>query len=334
MNRFSPLAVVSLSSALSLIAPLILLVLIALQGMPLQAQQLPDTDIFLADVTLTTSSKGTSIKIGKTTNITNRAGYDNQPAFTPDGKFVLYTSIRADNQADIYRYSLREGISGRVTTTPESEYSPAITPDGKSISVVRVERDSTQRLWKFDLRGMNPQLVLDSIRRVGYYAWLDKTKLMLFIIGENGTPPMLQTADTRTGRAEFAHKDIGRSLAAIPGQSKGRRIGSFTYKLSEETSMISAFDADTKSASPVADVIAGSEDFAWTTAPTLLMARGTKLYHRAVKTITGGTSGSMRGGMWEEVMDFSTIPGIDNITRLAFSPDGKRLAFVATMKSR
>jgi hypothetical protein len=287
------------------------------------------------------STSSVKITIGKTTNITNRAGYDNQPAFTPDSKFVLYTSIRGDQQADIYRYSLREGISARVTTTPESEYSPAVTPDGKGISVVRVERDSTQRLWRFDLRGGSPRLVLDSVRRVGYYSWLDNTSVMLYIIGENGrdqtgaqvAPSSLFVGNTVTGKAEFAYKDIGRSLASIPGQSKGRRIGSFVLKLSEETSMIQAFDADRNASSALADVVVGSEDFAWTSVPSLLMASGTRLYHRSVAFSGGGAGASMRGVIWEEVFDFSTIiPNLKRITRLTVSPDGKKLAFAAELR--
>ena len=38
-------------------------------------------------------------------NLTDRDGYDNQPSFTPDGAFLLYTSSGA-NQTEIYRINL------------------------------------------------------------------------------------------------------------------------------------------------------------------------------------------------------------------------------------
>ncbi len=60
----------------------------------------PDADIFLIDLTY----KNQAIQVGKPINITQRKGYDNQPSFTPNGKSVLYTSMREDGQTDIYRF--------------------------------------------------------------------------------------------------------------------------------------------------------------------------------------------------------------------------------------
>src|SRR5947209_1280001 len=91
----------------------------------------PATDIFVIDLT---TSPGGKLKLGQPVKITNWAGYNNQPSFLPDGKSILYTSIR-DKQADIYRYDLRAASTTQVTNTPESEYSPTLMPDGKSISV-------------------------------------------------------------------------------------------------------------------------------------------------------------------------------------------------------
>src|SRR5205085_7470855 len=103
----------------------------------------PSTDIYVYRV-----SRGLVPFRQRVFNITNRAGYDNQPSFV--GSTIYYTSQRA-GQTDIYRYE--DGRTVQVTATPESEYSAALTPDAKAITVVRVERDSTQRLWRFPLDG-------------------------------------------------------------------------------------------------------------------------------------------------------------------------------------
>ena len=50
-------------------------------------------------------------------NISSHPGYDNQPAFTSDGRSVLFTSVREDAQADIYRYDVAARTIARVTTT-------------------------------------------------------------------------------------------------------------------------------------------------------------------------------------------------------------------------
>jgi len=57
---------------------------------PLLSQ--PATDIYLADLKI----EDGHIEVGSPLNITNRDGYDNQPMFLPDGKSLLYTSIRHD----------------------------------------------------------------------------------------------------------------------------------------------------------------------------------------------------------------------------------------------
>ncbi len=127
------------------------------------------SDILLAPVKI---QKG-RITVGKPVNITNRPGYDNQPSFTPDGRAVLFTSLREDKQADTYRYDLKTGRAERLTKTSESEFSAVSAPGGKTFFTVRVEADQTQRLWQFQADGSSPKLVLDAIKPVGYFAFAD-----------------------------------------------------------------------------------------------------------------------------------------------------------------
>ena len=80
----------------------------------------PANDIFLIDVT--SQNQNGRMKLGKPVKITEWDGYNNQPSFLPDGHSLLYTSIRSDKQADIYRYEIKSGTTTRVTDTKESEY--------------------------------------------------------------------------------------------------------------------------------------------------------------------------------------------------------------------
>src|SRR5207247_10005986 len=114
---------------------------------PSPAPTPPASDIFLVDV----KTKAGELKFDEPKKITDFVGYNNQPFFMPDGRGVLYTSIR-NKQADIYRYDIRSGLTTQVTNTPESEYSTTLMPAGKNISVLRVEADGTPRLWKCPLR--------------------------------------------------------------------------------------------------------------------------------------------------------------------------------------
>ena len=272
----------------------------------------PATDIYLADLHV---GQG-RVTVGTPVNVTNRPGYDNQPAFLPDGRSILYTSVR-DSQAEIYRYDIERRSSTAVTNTRESEYSPTPLPNSVGFSVIRVEADSTQRLWAFDLDGTHARLVLDSIKPVGYHAWGDNRTLVLFVLG---SPPTLQIADAATpaARGDVLARDIGRSLQRIPN----RPSVSFLQRDSVAGPSLQEVDVRTRRVTQLIKTPIGAEFFAWTPEGIALTASGSKLYSWEPR---GGAGG---GGAWQEVADFSAA-GLTNLTRLAVSPKGDRVAIVA-----
>ncbi len=276
-----------------------LVIAVAMQGPP-------GTDIFVAPLRVQQGR----VHLGTPINATRRAGYDNQPFFLPRGDAFLYTAVR-DGQADVFRYDLGAGGTTRVTATPESEYSPTPLPDGSGFSAVRVERDSTQRLWRFDWDGAHPAVLLENVKPVGYHAWGDGHTVALFVLG---TPPTLQLADTRTGATSQVAADIGRGVQRIPG----RAAISFIQKGADSAWSVVELDLATHQAHPLVQTLRGVDQYAWTPGGILLMAKGTKVYEWNAE----------RGADWEEVADFSAA-GLQNISRLAVSPGGDRLALVA-----
>jgi hypothetical protein len=269
----------------------------------------PATDIYLAPLRV----QDGRIVVGAPVNVTARPGYDNQPYFLPDGRAFLYTSVREDSQADIYRYDIDQETSVRLTATRESEYSPTPLPDGGGFSVVRVEADSTQRLWAFDEDGTHPRLVLDSIKPVGYHAWADAHTLVLFVLG---TPPTLQIADTRTpgARGAIVARNIGRSLQRVPGST----AIAFLQRDSVAGNWFEEVNPSTKGVTPLVRALDGADFFTWTPGRIVLAGRGTTLYQWNPR----------RRPDWEEIADFSAA-GLTNVTRLAVSPRGDRLAIVS-----
>ena len=289
------------------------LVVVALAVALQTATAPPDTEIYLASL----SMPGGQFTVGPPVNITGNPGYDNQPSFAPDGRSVLFTSIRGGTQTDIYRYDIAAGRIGRVTNTPESEYSPTVTPDGAHISVIRVEADGTQRLWRFTIDGMQPELVLADLKPVGYHAWADDHTLALFVLGQ---PATLQIADTRTGKADSFVPGINRSIQRIPG---GRTI-SFVQRIPSgeqggtPTLKISELDPASRRVTPLVNAVAGAKeaDCAWTPDGMLLMADKDVLY------------GWRRGQAdWIRLADLATL-GLRGVSRLAVSPNGDRIALV------
>ncbi len=270
--------------------------------LPASALAQAGTDIFLVDI-----SRDGGVQFGTPTNVTDRPGYDNQPSFTPDGKAILYTSIRGD-QADIWIYDIAAGSNRAVTTTPESEYSAAVMPGGRTFSAIRVEMDSTQRLWQFDLDGTNPKVIYEQIMPVGYHAWIDANTTAMFILGR---PATLQIGNVETGAAETVASNIGRSVH----KAVDKKAVIFLHRMSDDEAWITEWDVEAKQMRHLVAPVGDGQDFVVMQNGTIVMGDGSKLF--AWREDWDG---------WEEVADFAEQ--ITEITRLAGSPDGDRIAIV------
>ena len=55
---------------------------------------------------------------------------DRQPVFSPDGKWVAFTSNRSGNY-DVWAISTADGVVRRLTDDPTDDWDPGFTPDGK-----------------------------------------------------------------------------------------------------------------------------------------------------------------------------------------------------------
>ncbi len=277
-----------------------------------QAQGRPSTDIWMATLT------GPGVpRVGRAENLTQRIGYDNQPAFTPDGRAILYTVIEGDGPSDIWRLDLASRERTNVTRTRvESEYSPTPMPDGRHFSTVRVEADSAQRLWRFALDGSEqPALLFENIKPVGYHVWGSDVMLGLYVLGAplgapGNAPATLQLADVRTGTAEIVARDIGRALQKIPG----RAAISFLQQ-GKGGAWITALDLRTGGSTPIAPAPAHSDFHVWTPDGVLLAGAGSRLL-------------AWVSGRWGVVADLA-VDGVRGISRLALSPAGDRLVLVA-----
>jgi hypothetical protein len=260
----------------------------------------PGTDVFVAPL----DSADDSLRIETPTAITTRPGYDNQPAFLRDGTGLVWTAVR-DGQADVYRWTGTE--STQLTDTPESEFSPTPRPDG--MTVVRVDADGRQRLWRYSETGTPIEPVLSAADSVGYHAWLDSTRVALF---ELGTPPTLRVVDVTTGADTVVTRWVGRLLQSVPG----RAAVSFGQVASDSTTAIHVIEGDVPTTGRLTVTPAeGTGDFhAWTPSGQLLMA-----------TTDALVAWSPPDGVWRTVAPLDTI----DVSRLAVSPAGDRLAFVA-----
>lgn len=268
----------------------------------------PGTDIWIAR--LQRDGAGT-LSLTEPDNATHRPGYDNQPAFLPDGSGLYYTVIDEAEQADIWYHRLSDGTSSRVTdTAPESEYSPTPLPTGDGFSVIRVESDSTQRLWRFDTDGGAPSVLLGDVAPVGYHAWVDLDLVVLYVLGD---PATLQVAHLSTQTATVVATDVGRSIQAIPGT----RAVSYVQRLPGGATEIRRLDPDAGVTERIVDGVEGGDFHAWTPDGVLLQGHGGRLL-----AFRPGTDAD-----WREVADLTSL-GL-RLSRLAVHPDGTWIALVA-----
>jgi len=281
----------------------------AAQQAPQPAQAPPATDVYLISLADPSAWSAASVS-----NISASPGYDNQPSFMRDSRSILFASNRDGRQTDIYRYWIADRKLTQLTATPEPEYSPTLIPAGNGFTVIQVDADNAQRLKMFDLAGKTATLVSHPDEKgVGYHAWIDSDTLMMFIVGQPSTLVRYRPGD---GSIEIVAGGIGRSLAAIPNS----KAVSFTTRDERGAWWFRRYDVATREITTIAQApegVTADPYCAWTRDGRMFSASGTKILARRA----GDSS-------WSLVGDLAAAP-IANISRLAVSPDGRWLAFVA-----
>ena len=275
------------------------------------AQSLANTDIFLANIKLDkTSATLTQVK-----NISNRAGYDNQPNFAPDSQGLYYTAMFQLNdkqfQADTLHYDLKQGTTKNISQTwHTSEYSPTPIEQGKRLSFIKVEEDGNQRLWSMDIKTAQQTIINDSIQPVGYHAWGQKQDLALFVLGEPMTLQYIHSPNQNKG--QHVADNIGRSIR----YNEKHQV--FSYSFGEIQQTLAIFNPAKSSTEVQVPLPTGAEYYTWFDSETVLSAEGAKIkawrYRSADKD-------------WRLFVDASQYCQT-KVSRLAVSPDKTKLAFV------
>lgn len=295
----------------------------------------PSTDIVLLERAGLESGTPTARRV------TDRPGYDNQPSFLPDGRLV-YSSMAEDGTTDIKVFDPTSGSTGIVADLDESLYSPTAVPAGvavrhPAVSVIRDYGNQVQQLWSLPLDGGAPELLQDSINPIGYHAWIDDERFILFVLG---TPHTLQIGTVRGGRGVVVHGSPGRSLSRIPTgvwPAPLRQLGiagvdfpdslpaplvlgsnlmSFLHAPPDvDGAQLLVLDPSSRAIQSLVQLPAGAEDVAWSPEGSLWVGTGSEIRR-------------WNGVAWRS-WDLNEL-GLSGITRLAWSADGESLAVVVT----
>ncbi len=264
----------------------------------------PSTDIWVGQ--LDRGPDGALVVRGLV-NATDRDGYDNQPSFDPAGAAIHFTAAVDATQTETFRYRLDTGAVEPVTRTPAaSEFSPTTIPGQDALSTIREVR-GRQHLWRYGADGADLGPIFATVEPVGYHAWADDRTVAMFVLGD---PPTLQVGDALSGVVRTVAENPGRSLHRIPGTDQI----SFVRKVADDEWWIERLDPATGDTERIAETLPGREDHAWTPTGEILMGDGTSLHAWAA-------------GSWTRVAALDG-DGAGEISRLAVSPDGARIAMV------
>ena len=76
---------------------------------------------------------------GKPQNLTNDAAYDVDPTWSPDGRYLAWSSDRAGGLLQIWIRDMQTGQMRQLTHIPTQPTSLQFSPDGKRIAFVNVD---------------------------------------------------------------------------------------------------------------------------------------------------------------------------------------------------
>jgi Tol biopolymer transport system component len=94
-----------------------------------------------------------ALKVPESTplQLTSAEGWDGEPALSPVGDFLAYSSNESGN-TDVWVIHIRTGQQLQLTTHPSPDRSPAWFPDGNAVAFVS-RRSGVDGIWKVPLLG-------------------------------------------------------------------------------------------------------------------------------------------------------------------------------------
>lgn len=272
-----------------------------------------NADIYLFNI----KGRGDTVRFEYEKNITKREGYDNQPCFSPDGRYVYY-SAKVKLTHDIYRYDLEKDRIVNISKSPySSEFSPMVMEDGQNISAVFIEEDSvTQRLWKINIGSAKPKLINKKIDSVGYYWPLGNNEYASFILGTNEQNHTLRIINTANSTEDLISDSIAGCIRTF------NKTISFIREPKSGVKKLMFFEPSTRLIYSAMDFPAEATDYVWF-GEHVLIPQGDKI---SIYKLERDDIGRLKLRLVIE-RDLSESPVI-NARRPAISPDGTKLMLV------
>ena len=112
------------------------------------------------------------------TPITNSRGDDRDPAWSPDGTKIAFSSKR-DGNSEIYIMNADGSNQVRLTDSPGEDLYPTWSPDGNKI-IFTSDRDSNNEIYAIDTDGSDPTRLTFNDTEDDYPDWSPDGKTIIF----------------------------------------------------------------------------------------------------------------------------------------------------------
>ncbi|HXV61844.1 MAG TPA: protein kinase [Vicinamibacteria bacterium] len=96
---------------------------------------------------------------GATRQLTRTLATDRQPAYSPDGRFVVFSSNRTGN-LDIWLLDRESRVLRQLTDDASQDWDPGFTADGRRV-LFSSSRGGNLEIWSIDLDGSNARQLSD-----------------------------------------------------------------------------------------------------------------------------------------------------------------------------
>ena len=269
-----------------------------------------NTEVYLCDIQL----EYDGLIASNFQNISNNAGYDNQPSFASNNQ-VLFAGHN-QGQTDIALYNISNKTKSWFhTKTSGGEYSPLQLPNLKTkVSAVRLDLDGLQRLYLYDTVSQGNTELIEGLQ-VAYYDFYDADTILAAVLSNGSLDLVL--SNLKSKQTDTILRNVGRSIHRVPNS----KTMSYTALNEEKNQDLYVLDIATMESFFVCQLPIGIQDYTWLNDSQILIGSGSKLY----------IYDTFLNSKWKEIADISEH-NIKDISRLAVSPDSSKLAIVAVPK--
>ena len=267
----------------------------------------PSTEVYLFDI----SSSAEGISLMKMRNISSDPGYDNQPSFASNDRILF--AANNHGQTDIADFNISLNKKGWFHKgSVSSQYSPQKLPSSQTVLSVHLDSTGYQRLYTHSPGNATFEETIPNLR-VAYFAMFNDHLMLATVLADDGMDLII--SNLKTKKTDTLLRGVGRSVHKVPNTP------SMSYTVVNEEGNLDIYLLDVEDNATsyfICQLPIGIQDYAWLNDHQMILASDTKLYRYD----------TLDRPEWTEVASLNKM-GFKDISRIAVSPDGKKLALVA-----